>query len=313
MTSHRRSLALGIALALAVSACGISLPETEVPEPDGAIAEVTVSTDDLLPRVTRGVQPGSESDVGFFAPDDGIVAMQTDLPGGAYAVGVPEHALIESSDLAFQGVVLNIKPAVLNTPTGGWDPAPASSAELLHGAHANLLPYTAVELRVDRMLGARQSLADAVPDVGDVVTVWLLGGSHTYTVAEADAKAIGLPGDVDPDTEGPDGAESEDDAVTGDLIRTTEMAHAVYFEEGDQLIVFGRWDYVPPAGLDPERLPEYVLFSLLPQGSGLYRIETGTGDVLDLASGRHLDQITIEDFGVALDAATGDSTRYNGS
>lgn len=168
------------------------------------------------------------------------------------------------------------------------------------------MPYTVVVMRVDEVLGVRPGSGRLV--AGDEVEVWFLGGSKPVTVTKEQALAIGLEGEIDPaaeDKAAAEGTTAESPEVTGDLELSVEMAFSVYFEEGDSLILFGRSAPRPTSLATPPA--DSVLWSLVPQGAGVFIVDA-SGQLTSAATSRRgADVAELVDIARSLAEASGPS------
>ncbi len=238
-------------------------------------------------------------------PSDGVTAMARGLGGGSYVSGIPITAIAGSADIGLWATVVDIQPTILNTLSGEWDPPAGLSPSDLHDRWGSFAPYTVVAMRVDEVLGVRSTFPEI--KVGDVIEVWFAGGSKIVTVSKAQALAIGMEGDVDPaaeDKAAAEGSVAEPAEVTGDLIRTIQMAHSLYFEEGDSLVFFGRVAErvfnTPVVSAGP------VLWSLISTGAGVF-VSSPSGRVTDAGTGVDVDKDVLLDIARSLGEATGPS------
>ncbi len=299
MQNKPRRLAAVTAMMLVLSACAVGSPESGVAPPSqtGDVLVAEVATDQIVATdVVSATEEGSPAasrgpmEQPLVFPADGVTAMAPGLSGGSYGGGIPIAAIAEAADVGLGVTVVDIRPAILNTASGEWDPPPDRTAAQLHDDFALLMPYTVVAMRVDEVLGVRSSSPEV--KVGDVIEVWFLGGSKAVTVSKEQALAIGLDGEVDPaaeDKAAAEGSVAEPAEVTGDLALSVEMAYSVYFEEGDSLIFFGRMAPRPTNSTTP--LTDPVMWSLVPQGAGVF-ITDASGQLTAATTSRRGADIT---------------------
>ncbi len=201
-----RALAVAAATTLVLSACAVGNPESGTSSQGGVPLGQGVETNRLgatdVVSVTEGGSPSSTLDAPeqpLVFSDDGVTTMTRGLSGGSYGGGVSVSAIAGSADVGLLVTVVDIRPAILNTVSGEWDPAPDLTVARLHDEFASLMPYTVVVMRVDEVLGVRSGAGRI--EAGDEVEVWFLGGSKPVTITKEQALAIGLEGEVDPAAE----------------------------------------------------------------------------------------------------------------
>lgn len=300
---------VAVAAVLVTSSCATGgaefgaagLSQSGMAPPRGVVGERAVAPgvpESSVPVVDVVSQP-------LVFPSDGVTTMARGFGGGSYASGIPITAIAGSADVGLWVTVVDIQPTILNTLSGEWDPPAGLSPSDLHDRWGSLAPYTVVAMRVDEVLGVRPTFPEI--KVGDVIEVWFAGGSKIVTVSKAQALAIGMEGDVDPaaeDKAAAEGSVAEPAEVTGDLIRTIQMAHSLYFEEGDSLVFFGRAAErvfnTPVVSAGP------VLWSLISTGAGVF-VSSPSGRVTDAGTGVDVDKDVLLDIARSLGEATGPS------
>lgn len=317
MTSRTRFIVIATIL-VAASACSGTNSEVEslnLASTDNGLAqdedqpEITVER----PAVTSAPPAGSDvTDRTVDGAADGVTSMNRSLGGSAYSIGLDLKDIAAIADVGLDATVIDIRPGILNTPSGEWDPNQNTPPNVLHDNWSLLAPYTVVELRVERVLGARRNFEVAAP--GDHIEVWLLGGTITLTLSAEDAHAIGLDGDVDPADE--DLAALTDSVaaaspISGALVRTIQMAHAVSFEEGDRLLIFGRMGNRPA---NSEAIPaSQVFWSLVPQGAGIFVSNSSDDTMIDAATSQIVNRDLLVEVARSLTNTADLSRPFNGS
>ncbi len=264
---------------------------------------------DLAAPINASTTAPTTKDSPQSGASDGVTSMYQNLSGGTYLAGIPFSSIAGVADFGLDVSVVDIKPAVLNTATGEWDPPADTPAEQLHEQWGRLAPLTVVNVRINRVLGARPDAPQFAS--GEVVEVWFVGGSKILTIGKDVAIAAGLAGDLDQATEDAAiaaGAEPVNPPVTGPLTRTISMAHSLSFREGDDLLLFGRMDPFPYNTLAESSEP--VLWSLAKQGAGVFVV--GGSDGVDAGRGTivPIEELTL--VAQALNSATEPSQPFRG-
>lgn len=160
--------------------------------------------------------------------DDGVTRTTNDVPGGAYEYQILPGEVELYSEVAVRGVVVDIDPARLDTPSGGWDPPPGQT----HGYAPDVL--TDVTLVVTEVLGRRVGAPQV--NVGESMIITFLGGAFTFEATAEQVAEMDLV-DVDPGDEN-DGTPSVGSPIAGPLALTRSSSMAPSFSEGEQLVVF---------------------------------------------------------------------------
>jgi hypothetical protein len=293
-TTRRPSAALSLLTiicfaALVASGCGGS---SRAKAPDAASSAgkqsrpenpaMAVDTDQRRPE---GKKPRKTSRVGV---------------GHAAAINIPTDQLSDVSEVAVTAVVTRIDSAVLNTPSGDWDPPAGASDQELHNLFSELTPYTTVHLKIGEVLGARPERTIDV-SAGEAVTLTVLGGEKTFTLTEAEARAIGITVPVRESEGVPDQSEANEASPSGPISLTASMASAALLVEGDTVIAFLNGGTIHTY---PGEVPKDVIVSLAPEGLGVYR--AGTGDRFrNAATGAQVTAAKLRNAAAALDNASG--------
>lgn len=220
--------------------------------------------------------------------------------GHAAAIDVPVDQLPDVSEVAVTAVVTRIDPAVLNTASGDWDPPAGASDEELHTLFSELTPYTTVQLKISEVLGARPERTIDV-SVGEAVTLTLIGGEKTFTLTEAEARAIGITVPVREGEGVPDQSEANEAPPSGPISLTASMASAALLVEGDTVIAFLNQGTIHTY---PGEVPKDVIVSLAPEGLGVYRAAT-EDRFTNAATGAEVTAAELRNAAAALDNASG--------
>lgn len=231
--------------------------------------------------------------------------------GGGHAVSfdVPTERLPAVAELAILGRVVAVDPAVLNTLSGEWDPPAGASPEELHQLYSDLAPYTSVRIEVLELLGARpRAKLEAKP--GQTLPVTLLGGTKTFTLSEADAKAIGLTDPVEAEGSPPVGPIPTPGALTGPVEIRVSLRPAARLSPDDMVIAFLTTKTIQTY---PGSVPKDVSVALVPEGWGLYHAEAEPGSFKNAATGSDVTEKALREAAAKLPSQLGPPQPAGGS
>jgi hypothetical protein len=295
---RRRSAWLAIALSSALLATGCAATPQR--------PEVASDRSTIGPRPTPSVSVSGMPQASEAAhPAESIPA----AVGHAVAYDVPLGRLPAVSELAVLARVVAVEPAILNTLTGEWDPPRAASAEVLHELYAELGPYTPIRLEVTEVLGARpQRTVEAT--LGQTISVTLLGGTKSFTLTEAEAKAIGLTEPVEAEGSPPVGPMPTPRAVTGPVTVRVSLRPAAQLSQGDVVIAFLTTHTIH---LYPGPVPKPVSAALVPEGWGFYHAEAEAGIYRNAATGSRVTEQALREAAAALSGQAGPPESAGGS
>lgn len=173
--------------------------------------------------------------------DDGVHSTALSGPAGGSEFSVPTASLPLYTDVVVRGTVVNVAPAALNTPTGGFPDAPGSPAEGIQ-----LIPTFEVTIRPSDPPSARRSAPGGVPDL-PTLTLRVFGGFVRETMHPEKAirwGAMQLIGE-----EGPGSYAVEIPPTTPQDV-STGYASSAHLAEGDVVTLFLRHHEIPMIAVD---------------------------------------------------------------
>lgn len=231
--------------------------------------------------------------------------------GGGHAASfdVPTERLPAVAEVAVLARVVAVDPAVLNTASGEWDPPAGASPDELHQLYSDLAPYTTVRIEVIELLGTRPTgVLEAKP--GQTIEVTLLGGTKTFTLSEADAKAIGLTDPVEAEGSPPAGPIPTPGALTGPVEIKVSLRPAARLSQDDTVIAFLT---KRPIHIYPGGVPKDVSVALVPEGWGFYHAEARAGAFKNAATGSDVAEEALRAAAAKLASQVGPPQAAGGS
>lgn len=268
-TSAKRPLVaalLGGCLALASCSTVASDETTTAASPDQAVSQ----TEPVVPQEAI-TEESSIADLVAIDSPRSIVSEG----GHIFSGDVDPNKMADYSELAIRGQIVRIGDSRTTTRSGDWERL--DDPDQILSQRANMQILTALEVRVLEVIGSRSDIANP-PSPGDLISVYVLGGTFSFTVTPEEAAITGFRPDISDEDEQKvidSGQEPDPDKPQPVPEEPFEMSlslgYRVTLTEGDEVIAFVRdhslWD---PVANDGSWLDVELTFPVHPVGYGIF-------------------------------------------
>lgn len=230
--------------------------------------------------------------------DDGVDSTILGVFGGGSEAVVGASDLPSHTDIVVRGTVVDVDPAVLNTPTGGFPEYPGSPA-----AGVQLIPTMNVTIALSAGPWGRESVAATGQDA-DLISVTVFGGVVHETMEPQRALRWGVYDLVG--EEGPDSYAVEVPPTSAQEV-TMGYAPSAHLTEGDTVTLFLRRHSLPVLSADGRSHATSADVWVLAAGSQAVFTQRGDGWAQNAGPSAAVDDASLLELIREVEHATGDA------